>query len=54
MSDNHTQAQSSYPPPADFASNANATGELYAAAEHDLSSLRLLGSVGEPINPDSQ
>ena len=23
------------------------------AAEHDLSSLRLLGSVGEPINPEA-
>ena len=30
-----TEVPSAYPPPADFAANANATGELYAEAEKD-------------------
>jgi acetyl-CoA synthetase len=35
MSETHTEAPSSYPPPAEFAENANATTELYRAAEED-------------------
>jgi acetyl-CoA synthetase len=35
MSKTHTEAPSSYPPPAEFAENANATTELYRAAEED-------------------
>jgi acetyl-CoA synthetase len=35
MSETHTEAPSSYPPPAEFAANANATAELYEAAEED-------------------
>ncbi|MCV7159340.1 acetate--CoA ligase [Mycolicibacterium brisbanense] len=31
----HAEVPSAYPPPADFAASANATGELYAAAERD-------------------
>ena len=31
----HAEVPSAYPPPADFAANANATGELYAEAEKD-------------------
>src|SRR6202165_2693455 len=35
MSETHTEVPSSYPPPAEFAANANATAELYEAAESD-------------------
>ena len=35
MSTTHTEAPSSFPPPADFAENANATAELYREAEED-------------------
>ena len=35
MSDTNTEALSAYPPSAEFAENANATEELYAAAEAD-------------------
>ena len=35
MPETHTEAPSSYPPPAEFAANANATAELYEAAEED-------------------
>ena len=35
MPETHTEAPSSYPPPAEFAANANATAELYGAAEED-------------------
>ena len=35
MSVTHTEAPSSYPPPPDFAENANATAELYREAEED-------------------
>ena len=35
MSETHTEAPSSYPPPAEFAANANATAELYREAEQD-------------------
>ncbi len=35
MSVTHTEAPSSFPPPADFAENANATAELYVEAEKD-------------------
>jgi len=35
MSETHTEAQSAYPPPADFAANANATADLYHQAEQD-------------------
>src|SRR6202165_340582 len=35
MPETHTEAPSSYPPPAEFAANANATAELYEAAEKD-------------------
>ena len=34
-SGNVSEEQSSFAPPADFAANANATGELYAEAEAD-------------------
>jgi acetyl-CoA synthetase len=37
MSDKHTEGQSSYPPADDFAAQANATAELYKAAENDRS-----------------
>jgi acetyl-CoA synthetase len=35
MTEMHAQAPSSYPPPEEFAANANATAELYKAAEAD-------------------
>jgi acetyl-CoA synthetase len=35
MPETHTEAPSSYPPSAEFARNANATAELYEAAEED-------------------
>ncbi|KAA0085706.1 acetate--CoA ligase [Mycolicibacterium sp. P9-64] len=35
MSETHTEAQSVYPPPADFAAQANATVDLYDQAEQD-------------------
>jgi acetyl-CoA synthetase len=35
MAETHTEAPSSYPPSAEFAANANATAELYEAAEED-------------------
>ena len=35
MPETHTEAPSSYPPSAEFAANANATAELYRAAEED-------------------
>jgi len=35
MSETHTETQSAYPPPADFAANANATADLYDQAEQD-------------------
>jgi acetyl-CoA synthetase len=35
MTETHTEAPSSYPPPAEFAANANATEELYREAEKD-------------------
>src|SRR6476660_387372 len=35
MPETHTEAPSSYPPQAEFAANANATAELYEAAEKD-------------------
>ena len=35
MSETHTEAPSSYPPPKEFAANANATAELYREAEKD-------------------
>ena len=35
MSETHTEAPSSFPPPTDFAENANATAELYREAEED-------------------
>ena len=35
MTETHTEAPSSYPPSAEFAANANATAELYEAAEKD-------------------
>ncbi len=35
MPETHTEAPSSYPPPAEFVANANATAELYEAAEKD-------------------
>jgi acetyl-CoA synthetase len=35
MSEAHTEVQSSYPPPAEFAAQANATVELYRQAEQD-------------------
>jgi acetyl-CoA synthetase len=35
MSETHTEAQSAYPPPAEFAANANATVDLYQQAEQD-------------------
>src|ERR1700676_52797 len=35
MPETHTEAPSSYPPPAEFAANANATAELYREAEED-------------------
>jgi acetyl-CoA synthetase len=35
MSETHTEAQSAYPPPADFAAKANATVDLYEQAEQD-------------------
>src|ERR1700761_5462489 len=35
MSDKHTEGPSSYPPADDFAAQANATAELYKAAEKD-------------------
>src|SRR3954451_16231375 len=35
MSVTHAEAPSSYPPPPDFAENANATAELYREAEED-------------------
>ena len=35
MTETHTEAPSSYPPPAEFAANANATTELYREAEED-------------------
>ncbi|MDT5002210.1 MAG: acetyl-CoA synthetase [Mycobacterium sp.] len=35
MSETHTEAQSAYPPPGDFAANANATVDLYHQAEQD-------------------
>jgi acetyl-CoA synthetase len=37
MSDKHTEGPSSYPPADDFAAQANATAELYKAAEKDRS-----------------
>src|SRR4051812_42488028 len=35
MSDAHTDVQSAYPPPPEFAAQANATEELYHEAEED-------------------
>jgi len=35
MTDTHTEGPSSFPPPADFAAQANATEELYREAEQD-------------------
>ena len=35
MSETHTEVLSAYPPPADFAAQANATAELYREAEKD-------------------
>jgi acetyl-CoA synthetase len=35
MTDTHAEAPSTYPPPAEFAAQANATDELYQAAEAD-------------------
>ena len=35
MTETHTDAPSSYPPPAEFAANANATADLYQQAESD-------------------
>src|SRR4029453_12222676 len=35
MSEMHTEVPSCYPPPAEFAENANATAELYREAEED-------------------
>src|SRR2546423_6739865 len=35
MSETHTETQSAYPPPGDFAANANATVDLYHQAEAD-------------------
>jgi acetyl-CoA synthetase len=35
MPETHTEAQSAYPPPGDFAANANATVDLYHQAEQD-------------------
>src|ERR1700682_539839 len=35
MTETHTEVPSSYPPPAEFAANANATAELYREAEED-------------------
>src|SRR4029079_2610989 len=35
MTVTHTEAPSAYPPPAEFARNANATAELYREAEED-------------------
>jgi acetyl-CoA synthetase len=35
MSETHTEVPSAYPPPADFAAQANATAELYREAEQD-------------------
>ncbi|MCW2560523.1 MAG: acs, partial [Mycobacterium sp.] len=35
MSETHTETQSAYPPPADFAAKANATADLYQQAEQD-------------------
>src|SRR6202163_3815681 len=35
MTETHTEAPSSYPPPAEFAAQANATTELYREAEED-------------------
>jgi acetyl-CoA synthetase len=35
MPETHTEAQSAYPPPADFAAKANATADLYDQAEKD-------------------
>ena len=35
MSETHTEVLSAYPPPADFAAQANATAELYREAEQD-------------------
>jgi acetyl-CoA synthetase len=35
MTETHTEAPPSYPPSAEFAANANATAELYEAAEED-------------------
>ena len=35
MSDAHTEVQSAYPPPPEFAAQANATEELYREAEKD-------------------
>jgi acetyl-CoA synthetase len=35
MSETHTEVPSCYPPPAEFAENANATAELYREAEED-------------------
>src|ERR1700738_2075242 len=35
MSVTHAEAPSSYPPPPEFAENANATAELYREAEED-------------------
>src|SRR5215813_12276113 len=37
MSDKHTEGPSTYPPADDFAAQANATAELYKAAENDRS-----------------
>jgi acetyl-CoA synthetase len=35
MTETHTEAPSSFPPPAEFAANANATADLYRDAEED-------------------
>jgi acetyl-CoA synthetase len=48
MSETHTEAQSAYPPSAEFAANANATVDLYQQAEQDR--LAFWGSQAERLS----
>jgi acetyl-CoA synthetase len=51
MSETHTEAQSAYPPPGDFAANANATADLYHQAEQDR--LAFWGAQAERLSWES-
>ena len=51
MSDLHTEVPSSYPPPAEFAEQANAKAEMYREAEEDR--LAFWGKQAERLSWDT-